>query len=96
MAKNSGGENEYHIVACRLRLTGSGSFLMSFTDLDGIQTNTLIPFTMQSTTRIEPTRLANIQSQRIRFVGTTVNIDETFHVRRLIIFAKQVAVEYPM
>jgi hypothetical protein len=95
VAKSS-SENEIHVVAVRLRVTGSGSLLMTLVDLDNVQTDTLVPFTMAATTRIEPTRLANIQSQRIRFTLSTTVINETFHVRRIILFSKSVAVEYPM
>lgn len=96
MVKSSGGENQYHIVAARLRLTGSGNLQMAISDLDGVKSYTMVPLVMAATTNIEPTRLSNIQSQRLRFEGMTSEIDETFHVRRLILFAKEVAVEYPM
>lgn len=95
MAKSSSG-NEIHCVAVRLRLTGSGNLKMAITDLDQIQTQNLVDLPMQSTTRIEPTRLANIQSQRIRFEFHTELIDENFHIRKIILFTKSVAVEYPM
>lgn len=96
MPKNSGGgENEHHVVGVRLRLTGSGNLQLALTDLDAIQIQTLVPLVMQATTRIEPTRLANFQSQRIRLELGTTEIDEVFHIRRIVIYAKQVAVEYP-
>lgn len=78
-----------------MRVTGSGNLQMSLQDLDDVQTQTLAPFAMQATTRVEPTRLANFQSQRIRFGIQTTEIDETFVIKRIIIFAKPVAVEYP-
>lgn len=96
MAKQKGGgEFEHHVVATRLRLTGSGNLNMALTDLDQVQTYNQVAIPMQATTRIEPTRLANIQSQRIRFEFGTTEINEHFHIRRIILFAKAVAVEYP-
>lgn len=97
MAKKSTsqGEYEHHVVGVRMRVTGAGSLQMSLQDLDDVQTQTLVPFTMQATTRIEPTRLANFQSQRIRLVLTTTEINEHFLIKRIIIYAKAVAVEYP-
>lgn len=96
MAKKSGGgENEHHVVGVRMRVTGSGNLQIGLEDLDNIQVQALVPVPMQATTRFEPTRLANFQSQRIRFTGTTTLINETFHIRRIVIFVKPVAVEYP-
>lgn len=98
MAKKNplaGGEVEHHIVGVRLRVTGSGNLQLSLTDYDDIQTQNLVDLPMQATTRIEPTRLANFQSQRIRLVGQTTEIDEYFDIHRIVIYAKPVAVEYP-
>lgn len=97
MAKKSrGDESEHHVVAVRLRVNGSGNLKFALTDLNQIQTQNLVPLAMQTLTRIEPTRLANFQSQRIRLELTTTEINETFRINRIIIFAKPVAVEYPM
>lgn len=96
MAKRSqSAEYEHHIVGVRLRVVGNGNLKMSLTDLDSIQTQNLIDLPMQLTTRIEPTRLANFQSQRTRFEFQTTEIDEIFKIHRIILFAKPVAVEYP-
>lgn len=97
MAKQlaQGGENEHHVVSVRLRVTGEGDLLLSLTDLDDVQEYTMTPLPMTPTTRIEPTRLSNFQSQRIRVVGYTDVIDEYFRINKIIIFAKPVAVEYP-
>lgn len=98
MAKKQklGSEFEHHIVSIRLRVTGNGNLQLSLTDLDDIQNQDLAVLPMQLNTRFEPTRLANFQSQRTRLVGTTTELNETFHINRIIIFAKPVAVEYPM
>jgi hypothetical protein len=90
-----GGENEHHIVSIRLRVVGSGQLDLSLADLDDIQVQNLVPITMAATTRFEPLRLANLQSQRIRLVGKTTEIDETFTIQRIIVFGKPVAIEYP-
>lgn len=96
MAKSKGrGENEHHIVAVRLRVTGSGNLKLALTDLDQVQTQNLVDIPMAATSRIEPTRLANFQSQRIRYEISVTEINEHFHIRRIIVFAKPVAMEYP-
>lgn len=96
MASKNSGEVEHHIVGVKLRVTGSGNLKMTLTDLNSIQNQSLIDLVMQSTTRIEPTKLANFQSQRIRLELKTTEINEVFTIKRIIIFAKPVAVEYPI
>lgn len=93
--KNQGGEYEHHIVGVRMRVIGTGSMQLALTDLDDIQTETLVPITMAATTRFEPFRLANFQSQRIRLVGRITEINETFKIQRILLFGKPVAQEYP-
>lgn len=96
MPKRSGSEeNEHHVVGVRLRVTGAGSLQMSLSDLDDTRISPLVPIPMQATTRIEPTRLANFQSQRIRLNLVTTELNDRFRIQRIIIFAKPVAVEYP-
>lgn len=99
MAKRAGNlgsaEVDYHAVGARLRVTGSGNLQMQFTDL-AAGVDILVPIAMQATTAIEPTRLANFQSQRMRFEGITTEINEVFVIRRLVLYVKEVAVEYPM
>ncbi len=95
MAKKGSGEYEHHVVGVRLRVTGAGNMRLFLTDLDDIQTETLVPIPMTATTRIEPFRLANSQSQRIRLVGKITAINESFRIQRILLFAKPVAMEYP-
>lgn len=96
MAKKGGsGEYEHHIVGVRMRVIGIGNLQLSLTDLDDTQTETLVPLPMTLTTRIEPFRLANFQSQRIRLVGKTTEIGEHFKIQRIIVFGKPVVMEYP-
>ncbi len=96
MAKKSGGENEYHVVGVRMRVVGTGNLQIGLQDLDNIQTQALDPIIMQPATRFEPTKLSNFQSQRVRFTGITTEINEIFRIHRIVLFAKPVAVEYPM
>lgn len=93
--QNSGAESEHHVVAVRMRVTGEGNLKLALHDLDDIQVQNLVDLTIQPTTRFEPTRLANFQSQRIRLVGQTTEINEYFSIHRIILFAKPVAMEYP-
>ncbi len=93
--KNQGGEFEHHVVGVRMRVVGTGNMDLFLADLDDIQVQTLVPIVMATATRIEPFRLANLQSQRIRLVGKTTEIDETFAIQRILLYAKPVAQEYP-
>jgi hypothetical protein len=101
MAANStksAGELESHVVAVRMRVVGSGNLNLSLESLDAVKTSSLIPISMLEQTNIEPTRLANFQSQRIRLVvqNDLTNGCSWFRINRIILFAKPVAVEYPM
>jgi hypothetical protein len=93
--KGNSGEYEHHIVGIRMRVVGIGNLRLALTDLDDIQTQNLVPLPLALTTRIEPLRLANFQSQRIRLVGKTTEMGENFKIQRILIFAKPVAQEYP-
>ena len=97
MARKSkdSGEYEHHVVGVRMRVLGSGNLQMELADLNDTQVQSLVPFAMQATTRIEPLRLANFQSQRVRFVGRVEELGEYFTIQRIIVFAKPVAQEYP-
>jgi hypothetical protein len=95
VAKGGNGEFEHHVVGVRLRLTGNGNLVLTLKSLDDILTQQLVDVPMTATARIEPFRLANFQSQRIRLRGETTEIDEVMQIRRVIIFAKPVAAEYP-
>jgi hypothetical protein len=97
VARRSGTseEAEHHVVGLKMRVTGSGNLDMSLSDLDDVQTQTLVPFAMSTTTRFEPVRLANFQSQRVRLTIRTDTINEVFLIKRILIYAKPVAIEYP-
>lgn len=98
MARGSAGSNgEYdtHLVSVRARVIGSGLMRYTFEDYSAIQTQNLVPLTMATATRFEPTVLSNFQSQRTRLIGKVTDIDEWFEFSRIIIFAKPVAIEYP-
>ena len=96
MAKSSnGGESEYHIVATRTRVVGSGNLKYTLQDYSSIQNQALVPLAMQTATRFEPDVLSNFQSQRTRLIGQVTDINEWFEINRIIVFAKPVAAEYP-
>lgn len=95
MAKDGNGEFEHHVVGVRLRVTGVGNLKLTLKSLDAVQTQQLVDVPMTDPNRIEPFRLANFQSQRIRLRGETTEINEIMAIRRVIIFAKPVAAEYP-
>lgn len=97
MAKKSGTsiEAEHHVNGVRMRVTGAGNLNLRFVDLGDTRNYQMVDLPLNLNTRVEPTRLGNFQSQRIRLEIKVTEINEHFHIRRIIIFAKAVAVEYP-
>jgi hypothetical protein len=93
--KRAGVEGEHHVVGVRLRVTGSGNLHLKFSDLNDTRSYAMVDLPLSATNRIEPTRLANFQSQRIRLEGSMTELNDWFHIRRVIIYDKMVAVEYP-
>jgi len=92
---SSVGENIMHFGAVRMRLTGTGSLLMSLFSLDDIKSQTLVPFTMQSSTNIQVTRLSNFNEQRAALRLRTTEINEFFRINRIILFTKEIYTSYP-
>ena len=88
-------EDIVHFGGVRLRVTGSGNLDMTFKSLDDVDTQTLVPIIMSSTSAREPTRLANFISQRGRLQISTNAIDETFRINRVIVFAKPIWTQFP-
>jgi hypothetical protein len=91
----TGVEYEHHVVGVRLRVTGAGNLQSRLSGLNDIVQDTLEDIPMQATNRLEPTVLANIQNQRIRYELFTTELNETFVIKRIIIYAKPVATEFP-
>ena len=91
----SGGENIVHFNGVRMRVVGSGNLLMSLYSLDDVRSFTLVPFTLASTTRFEPFRLANFMEQRASLEIKTTAINEWFRINRVLVYAKPTFVDYP-
>lgn len=87
--------NIQHVVAVRMRVVGVGSLQLTLSDLDDISSYTMVPITMAAVNNIEPNRLANFQSQRVRLTGQVTEVDEYFSISKIIIYAKSIAMEYP-
>ena len=85
---NEGFSNHY--TAVRMRVTGSGSLVMTLYSLDDVNSLTLVPFTLSSTTNKELTRLSNFNEQRASLEIKTTAIDETFLINKIVIFHKPV------
>jgi hypothetical protein len=84
-----------HFGAVRLRVTGSGSLLQYLKSLNDISVSQLETLTMAATTDREPTALAAFISQRGYYQLQTSNINETFNVSKITVFAKPIATGYP-
>jgi hypothetical protein len=95
LSEMSSGENISHFAAIRVRVNGTGSLNMTVYSLDDVRSKTLVPITMQASTRIIPTRLVNFTEQRAAFELGTTAIDEKFRINRIVIFMKEVFTSYP-
>lgn len=88
-------DNIIHYASVRMRILGSGSLKMTMITQDAVYTQTLVPLTMQPATNIRPTRLMNFQHQRASFECKTTEISEWFKINKIVIYAKEVFVDYP-
>lgn len=93
---STGEENFLHITGIRLRITGNGNLKATFFSLDDTRSYPLVDLIMASAPGRNLDRLANVpQEQRVYLELKTTEIDETFRLNRIIIWAKQVSVELP-
>ena len=88
-------DNIIHYTSLRMRVIGSGNLKMTMFTQDEIYSSVLVPFVMQAATNIRPTRLMNFQHQRAYLEGKTTEINEWFKINKIVIYAKEVFVEYP-
>lgn len=95
MTKQAISDLILHYGIIRMRVQGSGNLLQYLISLGGVNTYTLIPFTLTTTTNKEMTRLVNVTEQKCQFELKTTAINEVFNISRILIFAKAVATEYP-
>lgn len=95
LSEQSSGESISHFAAIRIRLTGTGLLRMRVFSLDDVKSKTLVPFTLQATNRIIPTRIVNFMEQRASFEIKTTSIDERFRINRIVIYSKSVFSSYP-
>ena len=96
MAKGNAFNGEIlHCNAVRLRVTGSGNLQQFLRSLDDVNEEELIDVAMASSTAIQPTTLANFNSQRIYLEIGTEEIDEVFTVSKIVLFVKPIFAEYP-
>jgi hypothetical protein len=91
----SQGENIIHFTAVRMRVVGGGSLNMALYSQDNIYSQALVPFTMNATTNIQPTRLSNFIHQRASLRISTNTINEWFKINRIIVFVNEFATSYP-
>lgn len=88
-------DNIVHYASVRMRIVGSGSLQMKMVSQDAIYESVLVPFTLAAATNIRPTRLMNFQHQRASFECKTTEISEWFKINKIVIYAKEVFVDYP-
>jgi|SRR5215510_2354235 len=91
----SSGEIISHFAGVRFRVNGTGSLRMTLFSLDDVLSVTLVPLTMATLTRVQPTRLVNFTEQRASLEIKTTAIDEFMSVNRIVLLVKEVASEWP-
>jgi hypothetical protein len=84
----SNDESICHFGAVKYRVTGSGNLVSTFQSLDTVQTTQLATIAMQATPGREPTILTNFISQRAFLRVETMNLNETFRINRIVVYAK--------
>lgn len=92
----SKGEMISHYTGVTLRVNGSGNLKLKFVSLDDVKETIMLPLVMALRTDREPTRLGNFMQQRAYLEGGTTEINETFKINRIIVWAKPVYTSYPM
>lgn len=91
----SEGENIVHFTGIRLRVNGTGNLIPTLYSLDNVLTQQLVPYPMLPVTERQLTRLSNFQTQRAALELKTTVMDEVFKINRIIVYAKEVFVEFP-
>lgn len=92
---SSGEENINHYGAIRLRVTGSGNLQATLFSLDEVQSFQMVNIPLASVNNQEPTRLSNFTQQRAKLLLQVSNINESFTIKKIIVFIKPVAKNYP-
>jgi hypothetical protein len=95
LSEKSSGENISHFAAIRVRVTGVGNLKLKAYSLDDVKTKDMVPFTMQTANRIEPTRIVNFMEQRASFELKTTEFGERFKINRIVLFMKEIYTSYP-
>lgn len=90
-----GQDNIIHFNALRGRIRGNGILQCRLFDFDDTQSVNFPPITMESSTGRFVLKLINFKSQRACLEGKTTEIDETFRINKLVVFAKPIFTEYP-
>lgn len=97
VARSHGSSGEYinHCTGLRMRVVGSGELELTLRSQDDIVNQSLTPFTLSSTDRTNPFRLANFIQYRMQLEGKTDTINEIFRINRIVLYVKPFAVEEP-
>lgn len=99
MAKSTikyAGDNIVHVVGVRLRVLGEGFLRCSLHSIEDVNNYTVNPIIMSSNTNKPITKLANIIDSRIQLQIMTNDIDEIFGISNFYIYAKPIAISYPI
>lgn len=93
-AMKSRGDAINHYNGLRLRVIGAGSLQVNSYAFSGDNDNpdvlveTLVPYTMASATKVEPTLLMNAKEFRLSIEVKVTEINEYFEIQRMVVFMK--------
>lgn len=82
------GEAINHFNGVRLRVIGSGDLQVTAWALQEVSSEVLVPYAMQTTTKIQPTLLMNVREHRVSLEIKVTEINEWFDIGRIILFSK--------
>ena len=89
------GENINHFNSIRVLVTGSGNLIPTLYSLSDTETVSLTSIAMLAATNKQPTVLTNFIQQRAALELKTTEINETFIISRIILFARPIFTSYP-
>jgi hypothetical protein len=85
----------HHYTAIKIRAQGTGNLKLKFQSLSEVYEQDLVPLSLEASTNRQATRLSNFNQERATLKIETTEINEYFEIKKIIIFFKPVATDYP-
>jgi hypothetical protein len=95
ISEGSSGENVIHFAVIRVRMTGTGNLQIRVFSYDDVRIKILVAIPVNPAPGRIMSRLVNFTDQRASFELKTTQINETFRINRITVYAKEVFTGYP-